>query len=142
MSQITAPKTRAPTTARKSVCDRTPSVSHIAAVAVQPAKYRTSPNLASMCSPVRVLLNPYGYVANRDAEQFKIPHSYFRSLVDEDYARTYSEIVRDLGIYIGGGLLLWCFLLLAMAHLLVGGRRPIAFLGSDPSRHCTGKPNS
>jgi hypothetical protein len=48
MSQITAPETRAPTTARKSVCDRTPSVSHIAAVAVQPAKYRTSPNLASM----------------------------------------------------------------------------------------------
>jgi hypothetical protein len=51
--------------------------------------------------------------ADLNNEQFKIPHSTFKSRVDEDYARMYAKIARDLAIYIVGALVLWCSLLLA-----------------------------
>jgi hypothetical protein len=50
--------------------------------------------------------------ANLDKEEFEVAHSYFKTRVDEDYNRFYSETAGDLLGFIFVGLISWCLLLL------------------------------
>jgi hypothetical protein len=55
------------------------------------------------------LCNP----ANLPRSEFEIAHAYFKSRVDQDYMRYYSQSVSDLLLFVAGALLVWCCLLLA-----------------------------